>query len=308
MFSENSIGLLISVPDEAITAQYCEMLLTEMRKLLDICEMNASHYEERWGIIPASYYRGNMHATERSYTYTNSNEAQWYDELTQLKQDCASVIISANVFSAQQKKVKVWLYGKIENTAMSSSVYAPREIRMEIPRSVWRMMSTQEFIEAVQYACCTLNATYASIDNEALSFPSLEHARFIEYSNNLSMPDWENYVPDICWGQFITAQRIKNAVDFNAWVNTVPCKKKQLITDNGKEAAWLQIDCDIWKPTAESRLALREHLQASLPVLSIEKMADVPYALDYPIDLMPLWPNERAELQRLRNNRTYRKL
>lgn len=308
MFSEYANRLLISVPDEVITAQYCETLLTEMRKLFNICEKNASHYEERWGITPASYYRGNVNATERLYTYTNLTAAKWYDELTQLRQDCAAVGIEAYVFSERQKKSLVWLFGEVENVRMNSSAHSPREIRMEIPRTIWRMMDIQAFIEAVQHACCTLNATYASIDTEAVNAPSLDQARFFEYSSNLRKTDWESYIPDIYWGQFIPAQRIKNAADFNTWVDTVPCEKKKLLTANGKGAAWLQLDCDIWKPTAESRLALRKHFQDSLPVLSIEKMANVPYLMDYRIDLMPLLPNERAELERLRKKRTYRKL
>lgn len=307
MFAENLIGLLISVPDTAITVHYSETLLMEMRKLLDLCEMNYPHYEERWGIAPASYYRGNLHSTERVYTYTSSTVNQWYNELHQLKQDCESIMASAHVFSSQQKKYEIRIYGRVENITMYSREHAPREIRMEISRSVWNALDKHRFIEAIHHTCCTLNATYASIDHEALSIPALEHARFIEYSENQNMVDLETCMPDICWGQFITAQRINNTASFNALIEAAPCEKKFLVTDNGQKAAWLQLDYDIWKPTAESRMDLRRHFDASLPILSIEKMAAVPYAYDYVIDLMPLWPDERKKLQQLRKNRTYRK-
>lgn len=308
MFTDSRIGLLISIPDSAITVHYSESLLMEIRKLLDICEITYPHYEERWGIAPSSYYRGNMHAAERVYTYTNSTVNQWHDELHHLKQDCESITASAHVFSPQQKKHEIWIYGRAENISMYSSTHAPREIRMEIPRSVWNALDVQLFIAAIQHTCCALNATYASIDLDALSLPSLEQARFIEYSEDPNLIDLETCLPDISWGQFITSQRINNTEDFNALIRAAPCKTTLLVTDNGQKAAWLQLDYDIWKPTAESRMNMRRYFDASLPKLSIEKMSAVPYAYDYSIDLIPLLPVEREKLQLLRKNRTYRKL
>lgn len=293
MYSESRIQMMISVPSMDDKAAYCKMLLDELRRLVDVIQTSISVVDEEWMIWPLEDPASDM----RVYSYASPSFDNWLQDKPNMCIDCACIEVKVGCQIKQKKQRFITAFARVHDLRPVSEPFSELEIRMEIPRSLWKEMDLDAFVERVQETCCTLGATYAAIDQEWLCPNCVSDSPFMYFSsNNGDNSRYMRYIPAVCWAQFLPISRISNYESVMA-CSISYCMLKP-IQHGTRNYVWIQFFADVWKPSVEDRIAFRKYLSSSFPELDFQKLAEHSSIRQYQEEIywMPLIENEQKSL------------
>lgn len=176
-----------------------------------------------------------------------------------------------------------------------------RVITIDISKSIWDSINQEEFLQGIKIACCTLEATYACRDYEAIVAKSICTGGFRYFGVNSYRINPETRLPGIYWAQYVTQEMVKETGNLQEIENEARCEVKDILCKN--KGIWLQLTHDFWKTQREDRLALRKYSSRSLYMLSLHDIAKCIRRDMIPvIDFLPLENPEITEIERIRKN------
>ena len=294
MFSEGQVQVMISVPAMRNKTAYCQTVLDELRRLIAISRASTPAVSEEWSIWPLV----NPESCMRVYSYASPSLDGWLQDKPSMCNDCACIEVNV-AYQLKLKKRFITAFARIYDSRPKEEIAFPElEIRISIPRSLWKQMNQDAFIEGVQEACCTLGATYAAIDQERLCPTGVADSLFMYFSAD-SDDDYHftRYIPAVCWAQFLPISRIS---DYESVTSCdIPYCKLKPIHYGDQAYVWIQLSSDIWKPDIDARIAFRKHFSSSFPALDFHKLAEYPSAPQCQEEIywMPLLEDEQKKLK-----------
>lgn len=316
MPTESIVQLILSIPCASISSTYCSDVLDEMRNLADACKLTLPVSTERWESWPLKqhplmrayndsgndtnrwYQEIDQCALIRAYTYSGDDMDRWYQEKSAMMNDCACISASLYIPCERKTPREISIFARIHDTRAVKETYPEQEVRMEIPRSCWNAMDKDALIAAVQRACCTLQATYAAIDQAGFCPLGVSGALFMSCSHHAP---FEACLPAICWAQWVPFGRIQYHGDKMSFIRNAPNCRSQLIRYHDRDYAWIQLNDDIWKPSMETRLAFRKYFRDSFPALDLSEVAASKKMQFHSllVDWMPLLAEEQEQVKLL---------
>ena len=85
MFSEGQVQVMISVPAMRNKTAYCQTVLDELRRLIDISQASTPAVSEEWSIWPLV----NPESCMRVYSYASPSLDGWLQDKPSMCNDCA---------------------------------------------------------------------------------------------------------------------------------------------------------------------------------------------------------------------------
>lgn len=293
MYSESQIQVMISVPSMEDKTAYCQTLLDKLRCLVDVNRATIPVVNEEWMIWPLEDPTSNM----RVYSYASPHFDDWFQDKPNMCIDCACIEVKVGYQIKQKKQRFITAFARIHDLRPEEEAFPELEIRIGIPRTLWKEMNQDAFIEVIQETCCTLGATYAAIDQEWLCPNCVSDSPFMYFSSRSDDDSYfTRYIPAVCWAQFLPISRIS---DYESVVSCdIPYCKLKPIRYGAQTYVWIQFSADIWKPAIDDRIAFRKHLSSSFPELDFEKLAEHSSIRQYQEEIfwMPLFETEQKML------------
>lgn len=298
--TEREVRAVFYIPLPYRIPEHTAAMLEYIRAMANICERNLEVISEVWITEPEFDLR------KRFGRYITADYAkQWWGYTKALTKGQAACEIFATVKIGDRGPKDLRVLGSFERWHLPPLPRIPDppitliSFSAEMPRCIWDAIDREKFIKLFLQGCGTFHAVYGCIDDSEQSPFWFRLSPFMEFSS-VEPKNFRQGIPNICWGQYITPERLADSAPFEEIMKHSPCKFIRFCEVGNWKGVWLQLSDGLDGATPRRKLSFRKYFNPFIQRPSIEKMAAADDMLRKSIDKLPLLPEERALLKQKR--------